>query len=151
MDRIEIKTIVYNLLKPDTYCKKYDALKSDVEFFRMYMERNKQSEFRFDLRISCGNSYKAFDDIWKKHGLPYVDSSGYLEDVFAEFTLLEMIITDIYKGTNIFTDAEIKHFIDYFEQDDDTYVKDYVSDFVDCYYDCLEVLQKLENIKEKDK
>lgn len=63
MNKTDIKRIVYNHLKDDYYTK-LRALESDVEFFTLYMKRNQKSEFRFDLRISQGASYKAFDHIW---------------------------------------------------------------------------------------
>ena len=142
MDKEKIKTIARRLLTPNTYYEKFRSLESDVDFFKMYMARNKKSEFRFDLRISCGGSFKAFDDIWKKYGHGNDD----LEVAFAEFLLLKMIIRDIYEETNIFTDAEIKEFIDYFEQYEETLVENYVSDFIGCSRGCCDVLQKLEHI-----
>lgn len=145
MDKEKVKRIVCRLLTSDTYYKKFRALKSDVDFFKMYMARNKKSEFRFDLRISYGGSFKAFDDIWKKYGYGNFDND--LEVAFAEFMLLQMIITDIYEKTNIFTDAEIKEFIDYFEQYEETLVENYVSDFIGCSHGCCAVLQKLEHIR----
>lgn len=146
MDKKQVKKIVCRLLTPDTYYKKFRALESDVNFFKLYMARNQKSEFRFDLRISCDGSFKAFDDIWKKYG--YGNFEQNLEVVFAEFMLLQMIITDIYEQTNIFTDAEIKEFIDYFEQYEETFVKDYVSDFIGCSHGCYAVLRRLEQLKE---
>ena len=62
MKKNDVKRIVYNLLKDDYY-KKLEALVSDIDFFYMYMERNKKSDFRFELRISHEGSFKAFDAI----------------------------------------------------------------------------------------
>lgn len=146
MDKEKVKKVVCRLLTPDIYYKKFRALESDVNFFKLYMKRNQKSEFRFDLRISCNGSFKAFDDIWKKYG--YKNNDDDLEVTFSEFMLLQMIITDIYEETNIFTNKEIKEFIDYFEQYEETLIENYVSDFIGCSRGCCAVLQKLEHMKE---
>ena len=57
MDKDDVKRIVYNHLKDDYYIK-LRALENDIDFFLMYMERNKKSDFRFDLRISHNGSFK---------------------------------------------------------------------------------------------
>ena len=142
MDANDIKRIVYNHLKDDYYTK-LRALESDIEFFTLYMKRNQKSEFRFDLRVSQGMSYKAFDHIWKKYGW-YKDE---LETAFAEYILLKMVITNIYEETNIFTEAEIKAFIDYFEKCGETIINDYISDFVGCSMGCKKIEERINNIK----
>ena len=48
MDKDDVKRIVYNHLKDDYYIK-LRALENDIDFFLMYMERNKKSDFRLDL------------------------------------------------------------------------------------------------------
>ena len=145
MDKEKVKRIVCRLLTSDTYYKKFRALESDVDFFKMYMARNKKSEFRFDLRISYGGSFKAFDDIWKKYGYGNFDNA--LEVAFNALMLIPMLNSAIYDKPNIFTDAEIKEFIDYFEQYEETLVKNYVSDCIGCSHGCCAVLQKLEHIR----
>ena len=93
MDKDDVKRIVYNHLKDDYYIK-LRALENDIDFFLMYMERNKKSDFRFDLRISHNGSFKAFNDIWKKYG--YHKSE--VETAFSEYMLLKFIIEDIYNN-----------------------------------------------------
>ena len=90
MDKDDVKRIVYNHLKDDYYIK-LRALENDIDFFLMYMERNKKSDFRFDLRISHNGSFKAFNDIWKKYG--YHKSE--VETAFSEYILLKFIIDAI--------------------------------------------------------
>ena len=89
MDKDDVKRIVYNHLKDDYYIK-LRALENDIDFFLMYMERNKKSDFRFDLRISHNGSFKAFNDIWKKYG--YHKSE--VETTFSEYMMLKFIIED---------------------------------------------------------
>ena len=142
MDKKQVKQIVYNHLKDDYY-KKLRALESDIDFFLLYMERNKKSDFRFDLRISHNASFQAFNDIWKKYGY----HKDEVETVYSEYMLLRFIINDIYDETNTFTNEEIKTFCDYFEQYNETLVNDYIGDFVGCSRGCNEVEKKLNHIR----
>ena len=96
MDKDDVKRIVYNHLKDDYYIK-LRALENDIDFFLMYMERNKKSDFRFDLRISHNGSFKAFNDIWKKYG--YHKSE--VETAFSEYILLKF--TTNFLRINIYT------------------------------------------------
>ena len=142
MDKDDVKRIVYNHLKDDYYIK-LRALENDIDFFLMYMERNKKSDFRFDLRISHNGSFKAFNDIWKKYG--YHKSE--VETAFSEYILLKFIIEDIYNNTSIYTDKEINDFFDYFEKYDETFIEDYIGDFVGCSSGCVGVSKKIEQIR----
>ena len=142
MDKDDVKRIVYNHLKDDYYIK-LRALENDIDFFLMYMERNKKSDFRFDLRISHNGSFKAFNDIWKKYG--YHKSE--VETTFSEYMLLKFIIEDIYNNTSVYTDKEINNFFDYFEKYDETFIEDYIGDFVGCSSGCVGVSKKIEQIR----
>ena len=142
MDKDDVKRIVYNHLKDDYYIK-LRALENDIDFFLMYMERNKKSDFRFDLRISHNGSFKAFNDIWKKYG--YHKSE--VETAFSEYILLKFIIEDIYNNTSVYTDKEINNFFDYFEKYDETFIEDYIGDFVGCSSGCAGVSKKIEQIR----
>ena len=142
MDKNDVKRIVYGLLKEDYY-KKLRALESDINFFSMYMERNKKSDFRFDLRISHEGSFKAFDVIWRKYGY----HKDEIETAFSEYMLLRLIICDVYDETNIFTADEILTFIMYFERYEDTLVNDYVGDFIGCSHACHSVMDKINKMK----
>lgn len=127
----------------EEYFKELKALKEDINFFNMYMKRNKKSNADFVVRISYKGTFKAFDDIWKKYWYHTSD----IEIVFSEFIVLKAIIQDIYEDTNSFTKNTKKEFIDYFERYGETMVKDYVSDFIGCSRGCTAVLGKIQQIK----
>lgn len=127
MNREQVYSIVYKKMQEDYY-KKLRTLESDIDFFTLYMKRNKKSDFNFELRISYKSSFRAFNDIWKKYGYHKND----IEIAFAEFMLLKMIIEDVYNGTNEFTIDEIKSFIKYFEMYQDTFITNYIGDFINC-------------------
>lgn len=127
----------------EEYFKELKALKEDINFFDMYMKRNKKSNADFVVRISYKGTFKAFDDIWKKYAYDKSD----MTIVFSEFIVLKAIIQDIYEDTNRFTKNTKKEFIDYFEQYGETMVKDYVSEFIGCSRGCMAVLGKIQQIK----
>lgn len=120
--------IARRMIGTDIYYQKLNALKEDVEFFTLYMKRNKKSDFNFNIRISYSCSFRAFNDIWKKYD--YYQKN--LEKAFSEFIMVKNIIEDIYNGTDIYTDTEIREFIEYFQRYDETHICDYVGDFIGC-------------------
>lgn len=137
--------IARRMIGTDIYYQKLNALKEDVEFFTLYMKRNKKSDFNFDIRISYSCSFRAFNDIWEKYD--YYQKN--LEKAFSEFIMLKNIIEDMYNGTGIFTDAEIRDFIEYFQKYDETHICDYVGDFIGCSRGIANVEEQLNTILKK--
>lgn len=91
----------------EEYYKKLFALQEDIEFFNLYMKRNKKSEYGLVVKVKIGAG-RAFDDIWKKYG--YGTDKDSIERTFAETTLLSVIFKDMYDGTDIYSDDEIRSF-----------------------------------------
>lgn len=145
MTKSNITHIVYTLMK-DEYYKQLRELENDIEFFLLYMERNKKSPFRFQLKISHASSFHAFDDIWKKYGY----QKDEIETAFSEYMMLRLMIIDIYENTNIFKKDCIKEFITYFEQYEDTKILNYISDFIGCSRGCTAVARKIETLLQGD-
>lgn len=144
MDKMDVIETAKRLFKDrEEYFKELEALKEDINFFDMYMKRNKKSNADFVVRISYKGTFKAFDDIWKKYAYDKSD----MTIVFSEFIVLKAIIQDIDEDTNRFTKNTKKEFIDYFEQYGETMVEDYVSEFIGCSRGCTAVLEKIEQIK----
>lgn len=137
--------IARRMIGTDIYYQKLNALKEDVEFFTLYMKRNKKSDFNFDIRISYSCSFRAFNDIWKKYD--YYQKN--LEKAFSEFIMVKNIIEDIYNGTGIYTDTEIREFIEYFQRYDETHICDYVGDFIGCSRGIANVEDQLNTILKK--
>jgi len=127
----------------DKYYEQFYNLKSDVEFFNLYMQRNRKSEFMFEVYVKHQGSYRAFNDIWSQ----YSKSMDYLENAFAVFWVLKFIIKSINAEEEIFTTEEIKDFVEYFEDYLALYITDYIGDFVGCSHGCSAVAAKLEAIK----
>ena len=109
------------------------------------MKRNKKSDFNFDIRISYSCSFKAFNDIWEKYD--YYQKN--LETAFSEFIVLKSIIENLYNGTGIYTDAEIREFIEYFQKYNETHIYDYIGDFIGCSRGITDVERQLSIIMER--
>lgn len=137
--------IARKVVGTDIYYQKLNALKEDVEFFTLYMKRNKKSDFNFDIRISYSCSFKAFNDIWEKYD--YYQKN--LETAFSEFIVLKSIIENLYNGTGIYTDAEIREFIEYFQKYNETHIYDYIGDFIGCSRGITDVERQLSIIMER--
>lgn len=137
--------IARKVVGTDIYYQKLNALKEDVEFFTLYMKHNKKSDFNFDIRISYSCSFKAFNDIWEKYD--YYQKN--LETAFSEFIVLKSIIEDLYNGTGIYTDAEIREFIEYFQKYNETHIYDYIGDFIGCSRGITDVEKQLSIIMER--
>ena len=133
--------IARKVVGTDIYYQKLNALKEDVEFFTLYMK----SDFDFNIKVSYSCSFKAFNDIWEKYD--YYQKN--LETAFSEFIVLKSIIEDLYNGTGIYTDAEIREFIEYFQKYNETHIYDYIGDFIGCSRGITDVEKQLSIIMER--
>ena len=131
----------------EEYYKKLFALQEDIEFFNLYMKRNKKSEYGLVVKVKIGAG-RAFDDIWKKYG--YGTDKDSIERTFAETTLLSVIFKDMYDGTDIYSDDEIRSFKFSFEMYDETNMEDYISDFTGCSHGLMDVAKQLELLEIKE-
>lgn len=131
----------------DEYVEKLLTLQEDIEFFNLYMKRNKKSgyELAVKVKVSAG---RVFDDVWRKYG--YGTDTDSIERTFAETTLLSVIFKDMYDGTDIYSDNEIRSFKFSFEMYEETKMEDYISDFIDCSRGCMDVAKQLESLEIKE-
>lgn len=137
------KKIVMDIKSIDKYYKELNMLKSDVEFFNLFMRREKKSKFEFTVKVGCGSSNKAFEGLWKRYGF----SSSYLENVYVEFELIKMLINQIYDETGPLEEDKIPDLIYYFEQYDDLNVEDYVGDFIGCSRGICDVIENIKKLR----
>ena len=148
---MDIKEKAIGILGVDEYYRTLRALESDVKFFRLFMEREAKSEFRFDVRIAHSGSYYALDKIWGKRHMYYIDS---LEDAFAEYVVMKKFFAELERASSSdklvvdgFTDEELKELVDYFERYDELSLDDFVGDFIGCSMMCTAVLRILEDLR----
>lgn len=138
-----VKKIVMDIKSIDKYYEELNMLKSDVEFFNLFMKREKKSKFEFTVKVGYGSSNKAFEGLWKRYGF----SSSYLENVYVEFELIKMLINQIYDETGPLEEDKISDLIYYFEQYDDLNVEDYVGDFIGCSRGICDVIESIKKLR----
>lgn len=138
MDNNEIKSIARKLLGDDYY-EKLGLLQSDLEFFRMYMRREKKSEFSFDVKIIPYGGRNAFDDIWET----FARNISYLEDAFAIFVVLRAFVVDVKEDGDRLSFETKKNFACYFKEMLELDITDYIGDFVGCSYAITEVKETI--------
>lgn len=138
-----VKEIVMDIKSIDKYYEELNMLKSDVEFFNLFMRRDKKSKFKFTVKVGCGSSNKTFEGLWKRYGF----SSSYLENVYVEFELIKMLINQIYDETGPLEEDKISDLIYYFEQYDDLNVEDYVGDFIGCSRGICDVIENIKKLR----
>ena len=114
----------------DQYYEELRLLKEDLQFFSMYIYRNKKSAYGFQL-IPVQMCGYAFHDIYRRYGF----SDSYIEEVFAIFTLMKAIVFDVYN--NICNDEErhiyddiIIMFNEYLKDELELDLRNYVHSFV---------------------
>lgn len=127
------------------YYKEFQALEEDMDFFNLYLHRNKKCDtFHYKI-IPCENfvAFSAFIDIYKQYGY------GYLEETYTIFKALKLIVLDVYNETNKFTADEIRNFVDYFKKELELDVVDYVYCFIGCSRGTAGTVSKLQEIIEE--
>lgn len=131
----------------DEYFEKLFALQEDIEFFNLYMKRNKKSGYELVVKVKV-SAGRVFDDVWRKYG--YGTDENSIERTFAEITLLSVIFKDMYDGTDIYSDDEIRSFKFSFEMYEETKMEDYISDFIGGSSGCMNVAKQLELLEIKE-
>ena len=133
----------------DKYFEDYRLLKSDLDFFKMYLARNRKSSGFWFKVVPVGlGTVKAFEDIIRAYGL----SDSCLEDEYAIYTVLKDIILDVYNNADArrYSDAVIFEFTTWLKKELGLYLSDYVIDFVGCSQGCLNTTSELSKIIDKE-
>lgn len=132
----------------DEFWKELRLLKSDIEFFTLYMKRESKSIFNFSVKVSKGMSNKLFDHLCNWHGINF----SYLKEedltkVFSEFIVLETMIKYLDDSTICnFSEEEINDIIYYFERYDFS-IEKYIGEFIGCSMGVSAVDKKLQEYK----
>lgn len=141
----QIKTLAQQILGVENYYKEFYALEEDVTFFTMYANRNRKSKFQFAIKIMYENSYNAFELLYKR----YANNIRYLEDTFAEYTVLQYLIKSIYENIHQLTPQQKTEIIHYFEQYGDFKIDDVIGDFIGCSKGCASTHAEVEKLRKK--
>jgi hypothetical protein len=136
----DIKNTIINskIMEYSEFYKKVKQIKEDVDFFDMYVRRNKTCDRPFTI-LPCSASDKAFIDIYNAFGF----YSEYIEDVYSIYVLMKAIIEDIYDQTMKFNSGQIREFAEYIESDFNLNLKNYVTCFIGCSHGCSATMNDL--------
>ena len=142
----QIKTLAQQILGTENYYKDFHELEEDVKFFTLYVNRNRKSKFRFAIKIMYETSYNAFELLYKR----YANNIRYLEDTFAEYTVLQYLIKSIYEDINQLTPQQKAEIIHYFEQHGDFKIDNVIGDFIGCSRGCASTHAEVEKLRKKN-
>ena len=136
----------------DNYYKELQNLISDIQFFNLYLKREKKSTFDFQVCVHK-NYGTSFNDLWKRWG-KFSDDNDTIGTVFTEYCCLKKLIEYISnpeKNEEEMSEDEMLFILYYFEKYGDFSVSDYVGEFVGCSSMCEKTLDKLEKMREEIK
>ena len=130
----------------DEYYNEFNKLEEDMDFFNLYLHRNKKCDTFHYTIIPCENcvAFSAFIDIYKQYGY------GYLEETYTIFKALKLIVLDVYNETNKFTHDEIRDFVEYFKNELELNVVDYAYCFIGCSHGTAATVAKIQSIIDRD-
>lgn len=136
----DIKHIIINskIKGYGEFYKKVKQIKEDIDFFDMYIRRNKRCDRPFTI-LPCSASDRAFIDIYNALGF----YSENIEDTYAIYVLMRAIIEDIYDKTMKFNSNQIREFAEFIESDFNLNLRDYVTCFIGCSQGCSATLNDL--------
>ena len=136
----DIKNIITDskIMEYSEFYEKVKQIKEDVDFFDMYIRRNKRCGRPFTI-LPCSASDRAFIDIYNAFGF----YSENIEDVYAIYVLMKTIIEDIYDKTKQFNSDQIREFAEYIESDFNLNIRDYVTCFIGCSHGCSATMNDL--------
>lgn len=124
--------------------KEASVLKEDIDFFKLYMKREKKSDFSFDVRFSKGMGTAFFNDLWDNYYRMFTDD---LHCMIFEHMIVYRLMKSLDDNLNTYTEEQVATILEYFEKEYSMDLEDYVGNFIGCSLGCSGVLQKLRDIK----
>jgi hypothetical protein len=114
------------------------ALKEDLEFFKLYIKRNKKSKMSFDLIPTVSNGRKLMEYLYKNY---YQYSFDELKTMLMELKVAEKFLWDVYNEKEV--NLEI---YDYFATVHEINISYYASDFIGCSRGAMGIERRLEQL-----
>lgn len=103
------------------------TLQDDIEFFMLYMKREKKSRFNFSLQFSRGLTNSFFRDLWYRYYYMFKDDLyGMLKEYYAVYHAMH----DLDDSTNEYSDSDILELCNWFQNEYSMELVDYVGDFI---------------------
>lgn len=151
-DAKKLKKIAYTACGGiDEYYEERTALLSDIQFFNLFMKREKKSSFNFRVAVDQ-NFCTLFTDLWRRWGF-FSDSEEIIETVLVEYLCLKKLIEDVlaevshHKNEEMLSEEEMAYLISYFERFDDFSVSDYVIPFIQCASVCTVAQERIKELR----
>lgn len=144
----ELKKLAKELIGGiDEFYAELHTLKSDIEFFNMYISRNRKSKFELNVMFKNSNFMNVLYD-------SYAKNIEYLNIILSYYIVIKAVINDIHENTNKFTIDKRKEiltsFVYYHKKE---YLNYAINDFVGCSHSCEIVrsnINKLLDLTEGD-
>ena len=149
MDIKNIISLAKHAKGVDAYYESFRLLQSDLDFFKMYLTRERKSnEFWFKVVPVGFGTVKVFDDIMKAYGL----SDNYLEEEYAIYILLKDIILDIYNNPEErqYPNPVVCEFAVWLQKELGLSITHFVSDFINCSRGCAGTVSELSEIIDRE-
>lgn len=133
----------------EAYYKDIRELAEDLQFFDMYIKRNKKSKFQFKIIFTDGITRNFLIDLYKNYS--YNFDQEYIEKIYILYNSAKMIMDQLYNiddpnTKQYFSDEEIKEFSKMLKEYYNMNLSDYTGDFIGCSMGCSVVAEKLEKI-----
>jgi len=118
----------------------------DLMFFKLYMNRNKKSNFEFNVSISKGMANKFLEKLWVSfYGRRAVEKE--VLELVTAYKVVKLLMVLLNNETNnMLSNVQIKSVVDHFAYCE-IKLSDYVGDFVGCSQACTSVIKKLKAIE----
>ena len=132
----------------ETFYEDVVNLKEDLEFFTLYLKRNKKSKFNFNISFSKGLNTKFLNDLYTKS---YGYHTNYLEKLYKEYLIAIHFFNTLYDAECevVYNEDTLKTIYNHFLNLHSMKLEDYVGDFIGCSRGCMHVSSEIIKLASK--
>lgn len=122
-------------------------LKEDLEFFELYIKRNKKSNFNFKISFTKGLADSFLTYLYTKS---YYYKTSELEALYAEYLLVEHFFKTLSDEEDeiVYSEEDLKAIYNHFLYLHEIKLEDYVSSFIGCSRGCMDIVDKIHKFLE---
>lgn len=148
LEQNELYKMLSNNEKENFYSEVRD-LKEDLEFFNMYMRRNKKSNFSFKVSFTRGLADSFLTYLYTKS---YCYHNDDLEKLYSEYLVAKHFFMTLYEeeGEVVYTENDLKKIYNHFLFLHEIKLEDYVNSFIGCSRGCIGVMGKIQRLVKED-
>lgn len=132
----------------ETFYEDVVNLKEDLEFFTLYLKRNKKSKFNFNISFSKGLNTKFLNDLYTKS---YGYHTDYLEKLYKEYLIAIHFFNTLYNTECevVYNEDTLKTIYNHFLNLHSMKLEDYAGDFIGCSRGCMHVSSEIIKLASK--